>query len=254
MWLRGRKKLVAAGVGLTLLGGGAGAVAATQLSPSNARQRYIDDVASRLNVPPAALTSAMKQAMIDRIDAAQNAGALSAAQANAAKSRLEKGSGDGRLGLGLGLLFGSGRRGSGRFGPGACGTGSTTTPCPVMPGFGRRQGFGMGYGFGPRAFAFGGSAATGYLGISAATLRSDLGAGKSLAQIAAATPGKSVAGLESALTAAARTQLDKAVAAGGLTSAQAGKRLAALSARLPTLVTRSFGPPAGGRPYHFRVP
>jgi hypothetical protein len=254
----GNKKLVVGAAGLTLLSGGAGALAATQLSSSNPRQAVIDDVANRLNVTPAALTSAMKQALIDRIDAAQKAGGLTAAQASAAKSRIENGSGAG--GLGFGFLLGPSRSGPGRFGPAACGPGSTTTPCPGGPsfgprrGFGPRGGFGMGSGFGPRAFSLGGSAVTGYLGISAATLRSDLVAGKSLAQIASATPGKSVAGLESAMTAAAKTRLDKAVAAGRITSTQEGKRLAALSARLPTLVNRSFKLPAGGPLHRFRVP
>jgi hypothetical protein len=61
---------------------------------------------------------------------------------------------------------------------------------------------------------------TGYLGITAGQLRADLAAGRTLAQIADATPGKSAAGLVQALTAAAKSRLDAAVASGKLSSAQ----------------------------------
>lgn len=53
-------------------------------------------------------------------------------------------------------------------------------------------------------------AAATYLGLSASTLRSELASGKSLGQIAAATPGKSEAGLVQALEAAARERLASA--------------------------------------------
>lgn len=293
MRLSGTKKLVAGVVAVTLLSGGAGAFAAAQMS-SNPRQAYINDVASRLNVTPTALTSAMKQAMIDQINAAQKAGKLSVAQASAAKSRIESGHAVG----GFGFFGGPGGPGPGawRSGQGhfACGgsskTTSTTTtpckggppggfgghfrrflcsgptktttnttttststtsttarPCPGGPGFGQHAGFGIGIGFGPGLFGLGRSAVTGYLGISAATLRSDLVAGKSLAQIASAISGKSVSGLESALTAADKTQLDKAVSAGWMTSAQEAKALSALSSQLSKLVNRSVKFSGAGR-------
>lgn len=54
------------------------------------------------------------------------------------------------------------------------------------------------------------SAAASYLGISRAQLRSDLASGKTLAQIAAATPGRSEAGLVAALEAADRSRLQSA--------------------------------------------
>jgi hypothetical protein len=254
MWVPRNKKLVAGAAALTLLAGGAGAVAATQLSSSNPRQAYIDDVASRLNVTPAALTGAMKQALIDRIDAAQAAGKLTAAQASAAKRRVDSGGG-----VGLGFKRGAWRPGLGRFGQAKC---STATPCQSGPSFGPYRRFGpsvgpdrgLGFGFGPRAVAIGGAATTSYLGISAATLRSDLSAGKSLAQIASTTAGKSVSGLESAIKTAATTQLDKAVAAGRITSTQKDKQLATLSAGLPALVNQSFKLPSGRRWFRFRAP
>lgn len=59
-----------------------------------------------------------------------------------------------------------------------------------------------------------------YLGLTPAQLRADLKSGKTLAQIADATPGKSAAGLIRALTDLAKSKLDKAVAAGKLTADQ----------------------------------
>jgi hypothetical protein len=60
--------------------------------------------------------------------------------------------------------------------------------------------------------AFGaGHVAAQYLGISQATLRSELQSGKSLAQVASATQGKSVEGLKAAIMAAAKARLDQAV-------------------------------------------
>jgi hypothetical protein len=297
MRLPGSKKLVAGVAAVTLLSGGAGAFAATQLS-SSPRQAYINDVARRLNVTPTALTSAMKHAMIDQINAAQKAGKLTAAQASAAKSRIESGHAVGGFGgpggPGPGFASGARRSGQGRF---ACGGSSTTTtttstpckggppggfrghfgrfscngqstktttststtsatakPCPGGPGFGQHPGFAIGIGFGPGLFGLGGSALTSYLGISAATLRSDLAAGKSLAQIASAISGKSVSGLELVLRAADKTQLDKTVSAGSMTSAQEAKALSALSSQLSKLVNRSFKFSGAGRFHSSRKP
>jgi hypothetical protein len=55
--------------------------------------------------------------------------------------------------------------------------------------------------------------AASYLGVSASALRTQLGSGETLAQIAAATPGRSAAGLVAALTTAARQRLDERAAA-----------------------------------------
>src|SRR3989442_6978231 len=60
-----------------------------------------------------------------------------------------------------------------------------------------------------------------YLGLPPKDLMAQLGAGKSLADVANATTGKSRDGLVAALTAAASTSLDGAVASGRLTSDQA---------------------------------
>jgi hypothetical protein len=83
-----------------------------------------------------------------------------------------------------------------------------------------------------------------YLGISAATLRNDRRAGKSLAEIAAATPGKSVAGLQAALTAAAQARIAAATASGRITAAQAKRRSSRLSHNIEALLQRK------GRAHH----
>jgi len=86
-----------------------------------------------------------------------------------------------------------------------------------------------------------------YLGITAATLRSDLQSGKSLAQIASSTPGKSVEGLRAAIEAAVKARLANAVSGGLLTSAQAQERLGGLSPSIDALLSRTWaGGPNGG--------
>jgi hypothetical protein len=193
-----RRKLVIGATGLVLLGGAGAAVAATQ-SGGTSRQAYFNDVAHRLGVSPTALTSAMKGAAIDRIDAELAAGRITQAQANRLKQRVESGHG--------------------------------------LPFFGHRFG-----GAGLRA---GANAAARYLGISDATLRSDLASGKTLAQIASSTPGKSVTGLKSAILNLEKTRLDKAVSAGRITSHEENTRLARLSSRLDTLLNAKWSGPTG---------
>jgi hypothetical protein len=192
------KKLVIGAAGLVLLGGagGAVAVAATQSSAASGRQAYIDDVAKRLNVSPGALTTAMKAAGDDRIEAAVAAGRITRSRADALKQRLEHGGG--------------------------------------APFFGHRFGRGGLGGHGVAAH---------YLGISVATLRSDLESGKSLAQIASSTPGKSVEGLKAAIVSAKKTRLDQAVSSGSITSQQEQERLGRLSSRIEALLQRTA---AGG--------
>jgi hypothetical protein len=97
-----------------------------------------------------------------------------------------------------------------------------------------------GHGAGP----FGGAAITTYLGITAAELRTQLQAGKTLAQIAAAE-GKTASGLEDAIVADAKKHLDAEVADGNLTAAQAAAKLASLNDRVSEMVNNT-GPPPGG--------
>jgi urease accessory protein UreF len=91
-------------------------------------------------------------------------------------------------------------------------------------------------------------AAASYLGTTTAGLMTQLQAGKTLAQIAAATSGKSVSGLVAALVAAEKTEIAAAVTAGKLTQAQADQITASLTQRLTDFVngTRPAGGPPGG--------
>jgi hypothetical protein len=190
------RKLVVGLATLIVLGGSAGAIAATQAGTGQlapASQAYIDDLAGRLNVAPSTLSAAMKAALDDRIDAALAAGRITPDRAAALKARVAAG----RL------------------------------HALAPPGAGRRL----------RA---GANAAEDYLGLSAATLRTDLASGKTLAQIASTTPGKTVDGLKAAVLARTKSRLDAAVASGAITSAQESARLARLSARLDVLLSRTW--------------
>jgi hypothetical protein len=82
------------------------------------------------------------------------------------------------------------------------------------------------------------AAAAGYLGISAAQVRSELRSGHTLAQLAAASPGRSQAGLVEALVAARKTALAAEVTAGAITQAQANAITGKLARRVSAQVTR----------------
>jgi predicted DNA-binding protein (UPF0251 family) len=193
------RKLVIGATGLVLLGGagGAAAVAATHGSGGSGRQAYIDDVARQLNVSPSALTTAMKTARNDQIEAAVAAGRITRSQAEALKQRVGRG--------GVVRFYGHGFRGR---------------------GLGAQR------------------VAAQYLGVSTATLRSELQSGKSLAQIASSTPGKSVEGLKAAIVSAEKTRLEKAASRGSLTSQQEQERLGKLSSGIEALLQRTG---VGGR-------
>jgi hypothetical protein len=86
----------------------------------------------------------------------------------------------------------------------------------------------------------GGVVAAQYLGISRSTLRSELDSGRTLAEIAVATPGRSVEGLRAALTTAAGERLAQAVSNGWITSEEARERLDELPGRIDVLLGRSW--------------
>lgn len=88
-----------------------------------------------------------------------------------------------------------------------------------------------------------GAAVASYLGLTPAELRTQLRAGKSLAQIATAQ-GKTVAGLKATILAAAKARLDRFVAAGRLSEAQEQSLLDRLSSHLDQMVDRT-GPIRG---------
>jgi hypothetical protein len=77
-----------------------------------------------------------------------------------------------------------------------------------------------------------------YLGVSTAELRADLHAGRSLAQIAAATPGKSAAGLIDARVASREATLQAALAAGRISRAAERELAAGLRQRITSEVER----------------
>jgi hypothetical protein len=107
----GLKPRVIAGAvaGLAVAGGGA-ALAADQLggSPQQESQAVVNDAAQQLGVTPGALTSALKKALENRVDAAVAAGRLTKAQGQELKQRIE--SGDlplfGAPGIGMHHMFG----------------------------------------------------------------------------------------------------------------------------------------------------
>jgi hypothetical protein len=230
MPISAKRKLAVGAVGLAVLAGAGGAYAAGQSgtatpTPSSSKQKpridfkaeenaFLDDLAKRLNVPRDQLDAAIKGAAEDRIDAAVAAGTLTKEQGDAIK----KGLANGLPGLGAVPFFGGPR---GPHGPGPVG--------PVGPGFGGR-GFGIGVGI---------DAAADYLGLTQEQLRTQLQSGKSLADIAKATPGKSVDGLKAALQAKAKAQLDQAVKDKHLTQAQADKIAAELNSHLDDLINNT---------------
>jgi hypothetical protein len=85
-----------------------------------------------------------------------------------------------------------------------------------------------------------------YLGIKPRALRQELRSGRTLGQIADATPGRSAAGLIEALVAARTARLQAAVAAGKLTPAQESRRLAHLRRRVTAAVNASRPVGRGG--------
>jgi hypothetical protein len=180
-------------IGLAVLGVAAcagGAYAATQSSGPSTRQAFLNDVAKRLHVTPQQLSSALKGASIDQLQAEVKAGQLTQAQANALEQRLRSGGPAPLLPLTPGL---AGPRPFGAAPPG---------------GFGARP-FGFGFGLG---------GAANYLGLTNAQLLQQLQNGKSLAEIAS-SKGKTVAGLEQAMTAPIKKALDAAVARKAITAA-----------------------------------
>lgn len=90
-----RKKLAftagAAAIALLVVGlGAAGAIAASSLlSPSEESKAIIDDAAEQLGVEPDALSTALKQALKNRVDEAVEAGRLTEEQAEELKKRID---------------------------------------------------------------------------------------------------------------------------------------------------------------------
>jgi len=159
----------------------------------------IDAVAAKLGLTPEQLQAAFKAVLVERIDARVAAGKLTPERAAKLKERIANAKG---LGLGARKAFGE-----------------------------RAKGFTKGLvtkakGLGPVATL---------LKMTREELRAELGAGKSLAEIAAAK-GVSKTDLIAAMTAPAKERVAKAVAAGKLTQARADELIAHLTERVTKLV------------------
>jgi hypothetical protein len=194
--------------GLAVAGGGGAALAATS---GEEREAFLADAADRLGVKPSELEAALEEAAIARLDAAVEAGTLTAEQAEELKERIRSGDG----------------------------------PLLAVPGLGGPR---FGHHGGPGIHAVFDAAAE-YLGLTQAELRAAREDGSSLADLAE-EQGKPVAGLKQALVAAATEELDAAVEDGSLTAAQRTELLEHLSSRVDELVEETgFGPgPRGGFP------
>jgi hypothetical protein len=203
------KRVVLIGAVVALAAGGAvgGALAASgTFDPKAERQAFLDDAAGRLGVTSAKLEDALKQAAIDRVDAALAAGRITKDEADNMKAAINAG------GLPIGI-------------PGA------------GPGFRLHGG-----GFGFRGVL---DAAATYLGLTRDQLRTQLESGKSLADVAKAQ-NKSVDGLKQAIISAVQSKLDQAVKDGRLTSDEESQILAGLKAHIDDLVNGTLpAKPAG---------
>jgi hypothetical protein len=230
MWGVSRRRklqLVSAVVAvLAVVGGGAAYAASKAFSPSEESQAVINDAAKQLGVTPAQLSDALKTALKNRVDDAVSSGRLTKDQGDALKKRIDSGN----------------------------------VPFP-FGFFGRGAGPDLKHGFGPPFAKF--DAAASYLGLGESELETQLGQGKTLAQIAK-DRGKSVDGLIDALVAAAEKKIDTAVADGKLTKAQADGLKTGLRDRMTRVVNgedfgfRRFRLPNSGfdfrRPDFFRRP
>src|SRR6266487_448634 len=194
-----KRKVVAGTVVALAVGGTGGAVAATQLrsSPSEESKAVVSDAAKQLGAQPDQLSSALKKALENRVDAAVAAGRITKAQGDAIKQRIE--SNDFPL-----------------FGPLALG-------------------FGFDHGFGFAHHLPGLDAAASYLGLTESQLDAKIEAGTTLAQVAK-DQGKSVDGLVAALKADLKQKLDRAVADGRITKSDETKALSDANQRIRSLV------------------
>lgn len=190
------KRVIAAASALSIAVGAGGAIAASKGSSSDG-QSFLSRVAGHLGISTQKLEDATKAAAIDEVDAAQNAGKITKAQADELKERIRQG--------GAPFFFGGPHH---RFGG---------------PGRVHHAPFGHM------------SAAADYLGLTVPALLEKLTSGQSLADVAKAE-GKSVDGLKQAMVADAKERLDKAVENGMLTEAQAKDALSDIQARVDDLV------------------
>jgi hypothetical protein len=87
-----KRKLAAGAFAALAVAGGGVAVGATQFgSPKEESQAVIADAAKQLGIEPAKLSTALKTALENRVDAAVAAGRLTKAEGDALKARIESG-------------------------------------------------------------------------------------------------------------------------------------------------------------------
>jgi hypothetical protein len=202
------QKIAVGALALVTVGGAGAAVAATKLgSPQQESQAVVNDAANQLGVTPDRLTTALKTALKNRVDAAVKAGRITKAEGDAVKARIDENAVP---------LLGPGR---GRFEHGG----------PGHHGPGHLHGL---------------DTSAKYLGMTRASLRTALEGGKTLAQVAKDRD-KSVDGLVDALVAEKRAGIDQAVKDGKLTRAQADEFLSGLKARVTDMVNGRFAPRFG---------
>ena len=103
-------KIAGGTAALAAVVGVGGAVAATQLSPSEESDAIVADAAKQLGVSADTLDAALKQALENRVDAALKAGTITSAQAAELKQRVEAGDVP-LVGLGLGIGHHGGHHG-----------------------------------------------------------------------------------------------------------------------------------------------
>jgi hypothetical protein len=103
-----KRKLAAGAAAALAVAGGSAAVAATKhSSPKEESQAVVNDAAQQLGIEPSKLSSALKKALEDRVDAAVTAGSLTKEEGDAMKARIESGE--------LPLFFAGGRGDHRRF-------------------------------------------------------------------------------------------------------------------------------------------
>jgi hypothetical protein len=198
-----RGKLLAGLGAVTLAGGlavGTAFAADPTPTPNQNVQTFISKLAQKLGKTDAEVKTAITQTESETIDQAVKDGKLTQAQADQMKKR-----------MGSGIM-------------------------PFAP-FGGLRRAEMNHQM-AKGIGFESKAVTDYLGIPAATLMTDLKSGKSLADVAKATPGKTRDGLKAALTTAQKARLDAAVKAGKVTQANADAALTKFNANLDQMIDR----------------
>jgi hypothetical protein len=173
------------------------------------QQAYLNALASRLGLTTDQLSEVMKQARIDLVNQAVAEGRLDQERANRMIQAIQSGQGPGQPGQGQ-----RGQR-------------------PERPGQRGQQGPGQGQR-GPGMPAAG-QAVADLLGLTPQELRTELQAGKSLAQVAEAK-GVSRDALKAKILETQKARLDAAVAAGRMTAEQAEQASARMSANVDRML------------------